>query len=68
MIEEEDSIQQPYILIEGPRWGDAQFCAEWLLSAAKANEFWRKALNDPNFRGQIESLIAFWRDRSAFTV
>jgi hypothetical protein len=50
MIEEEDSIQQPYILIEGPRWGDAQFCAEWLLSAAKANEFWRKALNDPNFR------------------
>jgi hypothetical protein len=26
----------PYILVQGPAWGDAQFYGEWLLAAAKA--------------------------------
>jgi hypothetical protein len=34
----EKSVQktEPYILIEGPRWGDAEFNGKWLLTAAKA--------------------------------
>jgi hypothetical protein len=53
-----DSIEEsePYILVEGPKWGDAEFYGKWLLAAAKAEALWKKAINDPIFEKQIEPL------------
>ena len=31
----------PYVLVQGPAWGDAQFYGEWLLAAAKAEAYWK---------------------------
>ena len=45
---------EPYILIEGPRWGDAEFYGRWLLAAAKAEALWKEAISDPSFQKQIE--------------
>ena len=45
-----------YVLVEWPAWGDAQFYGEWLLAAAKAQVFWRNALEDQQFARQIEHL------------
>lgn len=47
---------EPYVLIEGPRYGDAEFCGRWLLAAHKANIFWKSAAEDPNFAKQVERL------------
>jgi hypothetical protein len=44
------------MLVEGPAWADAQFYGEWLLAAAKAQVFWRDALEDQQFARQIERL------------
>jgi hypothetical protein len=54
----EDSIKEsePYILVEGPEWGDAEFYGKWLLMAAKAEAFWKQALKDPIFEAQVELL------------
>ena len=30
------------VLVEGPRWGDAEFYGNWLLAAAKAEAFGKK--------------------------
>jgi hypothetical protein len=45
-----------WVLIEGPAWGDAKFYGEWLLAAAKAQCFWKEALRDQAFEGQVELL------------
>ena len=52
----EDSLHEtePYILIEGPRWGDAEFYGRWLLAAAKAEALWKEAISDPSFEKRIE--------------
>ena len=55
---EEIKEGEPYILIEGPRWGDAEFYGRWLLAAAKAEALWKKAIKDPSFEEQIGSLTA----------
>lgn len=48
---------EPYILIEGPRWGDAEFYAKWLSAAANAERLWKKAqAEDPHFAEQIDRL------------
>jgi hypothetical protein len=47
---------EPFILIEGPMWGDAEFYGKWLLAAAKAQALWKTAIKDPNFEKQIEQL------------
>ena len=44
----------PYILVQGPAWGDAQFYGEWLLAAAKAEAFWKEAYADEDFKQQID--------------
>jgi hypothetical protein len=39
-----------YILIEGPRWGDAEFLGKWLLAAARANELLTRVGEDVAFQ------------------
>jgi hypothetical protein len=53
-----NSIQEgePYILVEGPKWGDAEFYGKWLLAAAKAEALWLKALKSPIFQKQVDRL------------
>jgi hypothetical protein len=55
-----DSIHEsePYILVEGPMYGDAVFYGKWLLMAAKAEAFWKQALKDPIFEDQVETLLS----------
>ena len=43
-------------LIEGPRWADTKFYGNWLLAAAKANELWTEALNNPRFSKRVDRL------------
>jgi len=46
-----------FILVEGPRWGDAKFYGKWLLAADEANELLRQArCQDPEFHKAIETL------------
>jgi hypothetical protein len=40
----------PYVLIQGPAWGDARFYGEWLLGAGKAQAYWREAYTDLDFK------------------
>ena len=51
---------EPYILVEGPRWGDAEFYGKWLLAAAKAEALWKEAVNDPSFEKQIELMTVLY--------
>jgi len=45
------------VLVEGPRWGDAEFYGQWLLGAAKANDLLKQAKQDnPRFCNEIETL------------
>ena len=57
-----DPVQEtaPYTLVEGPRWGDAEFYGKWLLSAAIAQALWEGARRDPGFAKQIESVTVCW--------
>ena len=41
---------EPYILIEGPRWGDAEFLGKWLLAAARANELLTRVREEVTFQ------------------
>ena len=47
---------EPYILVEGPKWGDAEFYGEWLSMAAKAEALWKEALKNPIFEEQVDQL------------
>jgi hypothetical protein len=51
------SENEPYILVEGPRWADTEFYGNWLLAAAKADTLWKKAISDPVFKEQVERLM-----------
>jgi hypothetical protein len=42
------------VLVEGPAWGDAEFLSKWLLAAAQAESFWRKAYENADFEKQVE--------------
>lgn len=44
----------PYILVQGPAWGDAQFYGRWLQAAANAEAFWKEAYADEHFKQQID--------------
>ena len=47
----------PFILVEGPGWGDAAFYGRWLMAAATANELLQDAKkNDAEFRTAIDTL------------
>jgi hypothetical protein len=43
-----------YILVQGPAWGGAQFYGEWLLTAAKAEAYWKEACADEDFKQQVD--------------
>jgi hypothetical protein len=51
---------EPYILVEGPRWANAEFYGNWLLMAAKTQALWEKAIKDTRFAKQIELLTAIY--------
>jgi hypothetical protein len=40
-------------LVEGPKWADTKFYGNWLLAAAKANELWTEALENPRFSKRL---------------
>jgi hypothetical protein len=44
----------PYVLVQGPAWGDAHFYGEWLLAAATAEAFWKQAYAEEDFKQQID--------------
>lgn len=48
----------PFCVIEGPAWGDAEFLAKWLASAADAEMRWKQAKRQREFSKQIVSLTA----------
>jgi hypothetical protein len=50
-------MTERFALIEGPRWADTKFYGNWLLAAAKANDLWTEAINDPSFREQVDRLL-----------
>ena len=35
------NVTKPYVLVEGPRWDDAEFYRRWLLAAGKAEALWK---------------------------
>jgi hypothetical protein len=45
-----------YALIEGPRYGDAEFYGRWLLATARAEELWKIAYAEPEFESRVKSL------------
>ena len=56
------------ILVEGPKWADAEVYGKWLLMATKAEALWKEGLKDTSFESQIDLLTAVYRpqfDRSA---
>jgi hypothetical protein len=44
----------PYILVQGRAWGDAQFYGQWLQAAANAEAFWKEAYADEDFKRQVD--------------
>jgi hypothetical protein len=44
---------RPCILIEGPRWGDAEFYGRWLLAAAATQRLFKEATKDQVFDDEI---------------
>ena len=59
MISEGEAIDElePCILVEGPRWADIKFYARWLLAVARADELWKKAIEDSVFKMQVDRLL-----------
>jgi hypothetical protein len=56
-LEDYEDEAQPYVLVEGPRWADAEFYGKWLLAAAKANALWQEAMKDPCFMKKVDRLM-----------
>jgi hypothetical protein len=48
------------ILVEGPRWADAEFYGKWLLVATKAQALWEKAVKETHFKKQIDLLTMIY--------
>jgi len=49
----------PCVLVEGPEWGDAKFYCDWLLAAGAAQSLWNQALEDQEFRKQIDRVNVY---------
>jgi hypothetical protein len=61
-MSEENTADKKFVLIEGPRWGDAEFYGNWLLAAAKANRLVQQAeARDPEFRKAREIIEILYR-------
>ena len=44
------------VLVAGAEWGDVEFYGKWLLAAAKAEDLWKKACDEPDFVKQVDRL------------
>jgi len=44
---------RPYVLVEGPKFGDAEFYGKWLRAVARAEALWKEALEDQDFGKEI---------------
>ena len=56
MTDQNDS-KKHWILVEGPRPGDAQFLGQWLLAAAKADKLLQEQFEiDPDFKRAVDRL------------
>jgi hypothetical protein len=44
----------PCILIESPKWGDAGLYGKWLLAATYTETLWKEARIDPEFEKQVQ--------------
>jgi hypothetical protein len=44
------------ILVEGSKRAEAEFLAQWLLAAAKADKLWKKAVKDASFQEAVRPL------------
>jgi hypothetical protein len=51
---------EPYILVEGPKWADAKFYGKWLLMASKAQALWENALKCPSFKKQMDLMTVLY--------
>jgi hypothetical protein len=47
---------EPFILVEGPGWGNVEFFGKWLSAAAKADALWNEAVKDRIFEQQVALL------------
>jgi hypothetical protein len=45
------------VVIEGPRWADCTFHAQWLLAAAKAQALWAFALEQEQGQGDLHKFV-----------
>ena len=55
MMKSQDLQDQHWSLVEGPGPGDAEFAAQWLQSALKADRLLQKEFSEhPDFRPTIE--------------
>jgi hypothetical protein len=50
----------PYVLVQGPPWGDVQYYGQWLLAAAEAEAFWKQAYADRDFERQIDRVCVLY--------
>ena len=50
------AASEPCILVEGPRYGDADFYAKWLLARAKAEQLSVEACRDRKFEKKLWAL------------
>jgi hypothetical protein len=50
----------PYVLVQGPAWGDAHFYGQWLLAAAKAQAYWKEAYADQDFKRKIDRVCVVY--------
>jgi hypothetical protein len=48
------SDDEPCILVEGPRQPSVEYYGKWLIAAAKADEVWKKAKEEPRYKKQLE--------------
>ncbi len=54
-----DNGKKLCVLIEGPRWGDAEFYGRWLLASAQVDRIWKDLIvNDATFRDRTLALDA----------
>ena len=51
---------EPYILVEGPGRGNAEFFGNWLSAAAKADALWNKAIEGRIFKKKVELLTVIY--------
>jgi hypothetical protein len=51
---------EPFILVEGPKWADAEFYGRWLLMASKAQALWKNALKFPDFEKRMDLMTVLY--------